>query len=69
VDVSSDPPLGERERQALSEALIRLGTRADAAPAAYASPWRASGLREATETDEPDDYALSPRSTRGATRA
>jgi hypothetical protein len=69
VDVRSHPPLGERERQALSEALARVGARANRGPSAYDSAWRAAGLREAAELDEPDDYALSPRSTRGATRA
>lgn len=51
------------------EALERAGVRIDVVPAAYSSAWRAAGLRDVLEVEEPEDYAPSPRSTRGATRA
>ena len=69
MDVKADPPLGEPARRALIEALGRTGTEVEATPSAYGSAWRMAGLREAAGRDEPEDYALSPRSTRGATRA
>jgi hypothetical protein len=69
VDLEIDPPLGEPAGRALIEALGRAAAHVDGAPPAYRSAWREAGLREAAEPEEPDDYALSPRSTRGATRA
>ena len=51
------------------EALERAGVRVEVAPAAYESAWRAAGVREVVDADELEDYAPSPRSTRGATRA
>jgi hypothetical protein len=43
----------------------------DAANVGYSSPWRRAALLEAVDRDPCSDerYALSPRSTRGATRA
>jgi len=65
--VPSVPP---EEEQALAEALARAGVELDGRPMVYGSPWRRAGLVEATgQDDEADGYALSPRSTRGATRA
>lgn len=69
MDLEVDPPLGEPAGRALIEALGRVAAHVDGAPAVYRSAWRAAGLREAAEPEEADDYALSPRSTRGATRA
>ncbi len=69
MDLEVDPPLGEPAERALIEALERAAAHVDVAPAAYRSAWRAAGLQEAAEPEEPDDYALPPRSTRGATRA
>ena len=51
------------------EALERTGVRVDVVPAFYESAWRAAGLKDAVEEDEPEGYAPSPRKTRGATRA
>ena len=51
------------------EALEHAGVRVELTHTAYDSAWRAAGLRDAVDGDEPEDYALSPRSTRGATRA
>lgn len=69
MDVLTDPALGEPEQRALIEALEQAGVQSGGTPPAYRSAWRAAGLLEAVEADEPEDYALSPRSTRGATRA
>lgn len=70
MDLEVVPPLPPTEQQALTEALARAGLELDGPPPAYASPWRRVGLFEATGNgDENDGYALSPRSTRGATRA
>ncbi len=63
------PPLGEAELRALSYALERAGVRLDGRPEAYRSAWRRTALREATDNEPVPRYALSPRSTRGATRA
>jgi hypothetical protein len=51
------------------EALERSGVRIEVVPAAYDSAWRTAGLKDGVEEDEPEGYAPSPRSTRGATRA
>jgi hypothetical protein len=69
VDLEADPPLGEPGQRALIDALERAGAPVDGTPPAYGSAWRAAGLREAADVDEPEDYARSPRSTRGATLA
>jgi hypothetical protein len=69
VDLEVDPPLGEPGQRALIEALERAGARIDGKPTSYGSAWRRAGLREAADAAEPEDYALSPRSTRGATLA
>lgn len=69
MDIEADPPLGEPGRRALIEALERAFVPTDRTPPAYESAWRAAGLHEAADADEPEGYALSPRSTRGATRA
>lgn len=69
MDIEAVPPLAAPGQRALIEALERAGVRLDPAPAAYESAWRAAGLRDVVEADELEDYAPSPRSTRGATRA
>ena len=69
MDIEADPPLGEPGHRALIEALKQAGAQIGGTPPGYGSAWRAAGLREAAEADESEDYALSPRSTRGATRA
>ena len=63
------PPLSDDESVALRRALVTLGVRLDGQPEAYRSAWRRTALREATENEPAPRYALSPRSTRGATRA
>jgi hypothetical protein len=63
------PPVAASEARALATALERAGIRGPD-DRGYHSAWRRSALREAVERSAPeDDYALSPRSTRGATRA
>lgn len=70
MQVEIVPPLGERERRAVGHALAGLGVRLDGLPPAYLSPWRHTAAREAISSEpEEERYALSPRSTRGATRA
>jgi hypothetical protein len=70
MELDVHPPVAPEEGEALSRALERSGIELDAAPAAYAAPWRLAGLVEATTRDDDDGgYALSPRRTRGATRA
>lgn len=69
MDLEADPPLGEPGQRALIVALERAGTRVGRPRPGYDSAWRVAGLREAADADEPEDYAPSPRSTRGATRA
>lgn len=70
MDLDVHPPVTSEEREALARALERSGIDLDAAPAAYEAPWRLAGLVEATTRDDEDGgYALSPRRTRGATRA
>jgi hypothetical protein len=56
-------------RQAIFAAFEEAGVLAPRA-LAYDDAWRRAALREAVEGDEPElGYALSPRSTLGATRA
>jgi hypothetical protein len=69
VGIEVVPPLAAPGQRVLTEALARAGVQTDGAPSAYASAWRTAGLHEAAAPDEPEGYALSPRSTRGATRA
>lgn len=64
------PPVSPDEEQALAEALGRAGIELDGHAPGYEGAWRRAGLEEATgHGDEEPGYALSPRSTRGATRA
>ena len=63
--LAARPPLDARLLEAL-EAVVAPG----AGHPAYESVWRRTGLAEACERGpSADRYALSPRSTRGATRA
>jgi len=68
VELEAVPPLPEEERNALAVGIERAGIDLDGLPSGYESPWRAVGLAEGTGSDG-DGYTLSPRSTRGATRA
>ncbi len=62
------PPLGDDERVALERALARVELDVDPSP--YRSAWRLAAAHEAVDGDlDENGYALSPRSTRGATRA
>jgi hypothetical protein len=63
------PPVSEGESAALRRGLAALGVRLDWQPEAYRSAWRRAALRESTDNEPVPRYALSPRSTRGATRA
>lgn len=69
MDIEAVPPVDGPGQRAVIVALERAGVRVKATPAAYASPWRVAALRESAEGEGPEGYALSPRSTRGATRA
>jgi hypothetical protein len=64
------PPLPDDVRDALVRALAEAGEALEEQPSAYQSAWRRAAALESVggEPDE-DRYALSPRSTRGATRA
>jgi hypothetical protein len=65
AEIRVEPPLGEHEELALQLALGAIPLRAREA-------WSSAAAREAVENDPADvdpRYALSPRSTRGATRA
>jgi hypothetical protein len=56
-------------RQAILAAFEEAGVRTSGT-LVYDDAWRRAALREAVEGDEPElGYALSPRSTLGATRA
>jgi hypothetical protein len=58
-----DPPLDEAVARALAALL-------DKKPASVGGAWREAALCEGVELSEQEPgYALSPRSTRGATRA
>ncbi|OFW53633.1 MAG: hypothetical protein A2146_01435 [Actinobacteria bacterium RBG_16_67_10] len=70
MDLEAVPALTTVERHVLGRALARTAVRLDERPAAYSSAWRCAAAREAVETlPARGSYALSPRSTRGATRA
>jgi hypothetical protein len=70
VQLEVVPAVGERERAVIVAALTRAGVEPDDRPQAYSSRWRRAGLAEALErAPARRAYALSPRSSRGATRA
>ena len=67
VEVSVDPPVDEALREALAEALSHQTAEAYAG---YGDRWRRAALEDGVSRAEDESgYALSPRSTRGATRA
>jgi hypothetical protein len=69
VDLDSTPPLDAAVRRAIFAAFEEAGVHTSGT-LAYDDAWRRAALREAVEGDEPElGYALSPRSTLGATRA
>jgi hypothetical protein len=69
VDLVSTPPLDAAVRQALLAAFEEAGERTSG-PSVYEDRWRRAALSEAVEGDQLEvGYALSPRSTLGATRA
>jgi hypothetical protein len=64
------PAVPEAQRLAVSHAVERAGIRLDGRPEAYASAWWRTAAQESVENvPAPVRYVLSPRSTRGATRA
>jgi hypothetical protein len=70
LEVSPQP--GDSELAAIRLALACADVRLDGQPALYTSAWRRAALREAIGDEpepEPEPHVLSPRSTRGATRA
>ena len=65
--MSVDPPVDEAVREALVEALAGV---VGVGFAGCDDAWRRCALEEGvSRADDDSDYALSPRSTRGATRA
>jgi hypothetical protein len=65
-----EPQPDDQELAALRDALARLEIRPDAEPGVYRSGWRRAAVLEAVKgVSPPGRYALSPRRTRGATRA
>lgn len=74
MDLEAFPPLSEAERQVLTLVLARAGVSLDEAPGPYAGAWKRAATREGIDNEPArvpvrGSYALSPRSTRGATRA
>jgi hypothetical protein len=68
VKLDVEPPLEPALAKALGSLLE--GALPETAGLSRDSPWRRAGLAEAVDgVEAPEDYALSPRSTRGATRA
>jgi hypothetical protein len=68
--IEVDPPLSRAERVALEVALARAEVTLEERPADHLSRWRRTAAREAVENEPARaGYALSPRSTLGATRA
>jgi hypothetical protein len=69
MELDAVPSLDEPTLQALHAALEEAGLHAQRA-SPYDDAWRRAALHEVAEGDEPaPGYALSPRSTLGATRA
>jgi hypothetical protein len=66
MDVEVTPPLESEARRALLLALERLEPLSSDP---YRQAWRSAALQEAVDDEAEGDYAFSPRSTRGATRA
>ena len=70
VPIEVRPPLSEDARDALERARAEAGASLEGQSAAYRSAWRRAAALEAVDGEPDEDgYALSPRSTRGATRA
>jgi hypothetical protein len=68
--IEVDPPVSGAEHAVVEVALARAGVLLPERPAGYLSRWRRTAAREAVENEPARaSYALSPRSTRGATRA
>jgi hypothetical protein len=68
MPIEVNPSLEDGERRALLAALELVGPRTSADDP-YRQAWRTAALREAVDDEDAVGYALSPRSTRGATRA
>jgi hypothetical protein len=69
LELDAVPALDAAVRRALVAALDDAWASAPGA-SAYDDAWRRAALSEGVAADDPDaGYALSPRSTRGATRA
>jgi hypothetical protein len=64
------PPVPEAQRLAVTHAMEQAGIRLDGRPEAYASAgWHTAAQESVENAPAPVRYVLSPRSTRGATRA
>jgi len=70
MELTVVPSLDSPQHEALKVAIARVGLDVREAADNRMSAWRQAGLAGATAAWPVDeDYALSPRSTRGATRA
>ena len=66
MELSATPSLDPSEAEAVAEALESVGE-LSSNPTRRENAWWRAGVAEAVAWD--DDYAFSPRRTRGATRA
>ena len=72
MKLDATPAIDGAVEQALVGVLGESGVASASSPSLYGDAWRRAGLLEGIEGEEsaePFGYALSPRSTRGATRA
>lgn len=70
MELDVTPAPAESELAAVRRALARAGIRLDGLADVYSSAWRRAAAREAVDDGlVPGRYVLSPRRTRGATRA
>ena len=68
MQVEVTPPLAGPEQRALLAALEQAEV-GEPEPDLYVQAWRLAALQESEAVERDEDYAFSPRSTRGATRA
>lgn len=70
MEFEIQPAPSETGLSAIQDAVVRAGIQLNERPAGYSSAWRRAAANEAVEPlPFRSTYVLSPRSTRGATRA